>query len=161
AGCRGLELEGVFTHFSSSDVDAEYTLKQAQVFQGVVEAAAAANIRPKFIHMANSSAVLRFPETHGTLVRPGLAYYGIPPYQGAEKAVALQPALSWKTRVIFMKTVPRGFAVSYARTWTAKRPTRVATLAVGYADGYPRLLSNQGQVLLKGKRARVIGRVTM
>ncbi len=95
------------------------------------------------------------------MVRPGLAYYGIAPYAGAAKVVRLKPALAWKTRVIFMKTVPKGFAVSYARTWIARRATRIATLAVGYADGYPRNLSNQGDVLLRGRRARVIGRVTM
>ncbi len=159
--CRGLELQGLFTHFSSSDVDPDYTLAQAHAFMDVVQAAARKGIRPPLIHMANSSAVLRFPQTHGTLVRPGLAFYGARPYEGAEKVVTLKPALTWKTRVIFLKTVPKGFSVSYARTWIAPRPTRIATLAVGYADGYPRILSNEGEVLLKGRRVRVIGRVTM
>src|SRR5471032_1159698 len=111
--------------------------------------------------MANSSAVLRDPETHGTMVRPGIAIYGIAPFRGAERNFPLRPVLSWKTRIVFLKTVPPGAVVSYARTWTAKRPTRVATLAVGYADGLPRLLSNQGQVLLGGARVPILGRVTM
>jgi alanine racemase len=161
AGCRGLDLQGLYTHFSSSDLDPAYTREQAGAFRGVVRAAAAQGIQPPWIHLANSSALLRFPETHGTLVRPGLAFYGVRPYAGAEKVIRLQPALTWKTRVIFLKTVPKGSTVSYARTWTARRTTRVATLAVGYADGYPRSLSNRGEVLLNGRRVRVIGRVTM
>jgi len=104
---------------------------------------------------------LRFPETHGTLVRPGLALYGVSPYAGSESAAALTPALSWKSRVIYLKMVPEKTSVSYARTWTAKRPTRLATLAVGYADGLRRSLSNKGQVLLQGRRVPIVGRVTM
>ncbi|OGR90913.1 MAG: alanine racemase [Elusimicrobia bacterium RIFCSPLOWO2_01_FULL_59_12] len=161
AGCSGLMLQGLFTHFSSSDVDPAATRAQAGAFWTVVRGAAAKGIRPPWIHLANSSALLRFPQTHGTMVRPGLAFYGAVPYAGADRVVSLRPALTWKTKVIYLKTVPKGFTVSYARTWKASRATRVATLAVGYADGYPRSLSNQGEVLLKGRRARVIGRVTM
>lgn len=157
----GLLIEGLYTHFASSDVDADYTRKQAKTFLAVVAAAQAQGVRPKWIHMANSSAVVRFPETHGTLVRPGLAYYGVPPYAGAAKDIALKPALTWKSRVIYLKSVPVGTAISYGQTWIAKRPTRVATLAVGYADGLPRLLSNKGQILLQGRRVPIIGRVTM
>lgn len=159
--CRGLRLEGLYTHFASSDADPGYTREQARRFNEVVRAAAAQGIRPPLLHMANSSALLRFPETHGSLVRPGLAFYGVAPYSGAERIVSLEPALCWKTRVIFLKRVTDGSSISYARTWTARRPTRVATLAAGYADGYPRLLSNQGEVLLRGRRAPIVGRVTM
>ena len=159
--CKGLELQGLYTHFSSSDVDPVYTRKQTDAFLGIVRAAALKGIRPPLLHLANSAAVLRYPRTHGTMVRPGLALYGARPYAGAEHAVDLQPVLTWKSRVIFLKTIPKGFSVSYARTWRAKKATRVATLAVGYADGYPRHLSNVGEVLVKGHRARVIGRVTM
>jgi alanine racemase len=161
AAMPNLIVEGIFTHFSSADVDPKYTRRQHGFFVNAVGAVSQAGIRPRWIHEANSSALLRFPETHGTLVRPGLAFYGVAPFAAASKKIALVPALSWKSRIIFLKTVPVGFSVSYAATWTAKRPTRVATLAVGYADGYPRLLSNKGQVLLRGRRAPVIGRVTM
>jgi len=156
-----LEIEGLYTHFASSDVDEAWTRAQTKAFLSVVEAARAQGIRPKWIHMANSAAMVRYPESHGTMVRPGIAYYGVPPFDGAERAVELKPALAWKSRVIFIKTVPEGSTISYARTWKAKRQTRVATLAAGYADGYPRLLSNKGQVLILGKRAPVVGRVTM
>src|SRR5437879_1485511 len=157
----GLVVEGLYTHFVSSDMDADYTQTQAKAFLSVVQAAQAQGVRPPWIHLANSAALLKFPETHGTLVRPGIAYYGVPPYPGASREVALKPALTWKSRVIFLKTVPEGTTLSYDRTWTAKRQTRVATLAAGYADGFPRLLSNKGQLLVGGRRVPVIGRVTM
>src|SRR5258708_25445664 len=107
-------------------MDPTYTLGQAKAFQGIVHAAAVKDIQPPLIHLANSSALLRFPQTHGTMVRPGIAYYGARPYAGAERVVSLQPALTWKTKVIFLKTVPTHFAVSYALTCTARRATRVA-----------------------------------
>jgi alanine racemase len=157
----GLVIEGLYTHFASSDVDEAWTRAQTKAFLSVAEAARAQGITPQWIHMANSSALLRFPDTHGSMVRPGIAYYGVPPYAGAEKVVSLKPALAWKSRVIFLKTVPEGSGISYARTWTAKRKTRVGTLAAGYADGFPRILSNKGSVLLLGKRAPILGRVTM
>jgi alanine racemase len=158
---ENLVIEGLYTHFASSDLDADYTLAQAKAFFAALEKVQAQGIRPRWIHLANSSALLKFPETHGTLVRPGLAYYGVPPYAGASSAVSLKTVVTWKSRVIFIKTVPAGTSVSYARTWTAKRPTRVATLAAGYADGLPRIVSNKGQVLLGGRRVPILGRVTM
>jgi alanine racemase len=157
----GLEIEGLYTHFASSDVDLPYTREQASAFRTVVRQAAEAGIRPPWIHLANSAALLRLPETHGTLVRPGISLYGIPPYAGAAQDIALKPVLAWKTRVIFLKQWPAGASVGYARTWEARRPSRIATLAVGYADGFPRLLTNRGAVLIRGLRAPVVGRVTM
>jgi alanine racemase len=157
----GLLVEGLYTHFASSDVDAAYTLAQAEAFFSVVQAVHTQGIRPRWIHLANSAALLRFPQTHGNMVRPGLAYYGIPPYADALSEVNLKPALTWKSRVIFLKMVPVGSSISYARTWTAKRATRVATLAAGYADGLPRIFSNRGLVLLRGRRVPILGRVTM
>jgi alanine racemase len=158
---KGLDLEGIYTHFSSSDVDLKYTQAQAKAFREVLESGLTAGVRPKWIHMANSSAILRLPETHGTLVRPGIAYYGIPPFPGAEKMIPLQPVATWKSRVIFLKNVPEGTKISYAGTWTAKRPSRIATLAAGYADGLPRLMSNKGHVLIGGQKLPILGRVTM
>lgn len=159
ASHQGLILEGIYTHFAGSDVDPAYTETQTRAFRQVIQAAAEQGIKPRYIHMANSSALLQYPKTHGTLVRPGIALYGIPPYVGAR--AALKPVLTWKSRIIFLKMIPAGSSVSYARTWTAARPTRVATIAVGYADGFPRILSNKGHMLIQGKRVPVIGRVTM
>jgi alanine racemase len=161
AAMKGLSIEGIYTHFASSDVDPDYTLEQCRAFQAIMKAVKGKGIEPRWVHLANSSAILRFPETHGNLVRPGIACYGIPPYPGAEKDVALEPVLTWKSRIIYLKTVPSGTSVGYARTWKATRQTRIATLAVGYADGLPRLLTNKGHVLIGGSKAPIIGRVTM
>ena len=155
-----LSIEGIYTHFASADMDPEYTQHQLQAFQTILEDSRAI-CSPRWIHAANSSALLRFPNAHGTLVRPGLALYGVDPYLGSESVIELKPVLSWKTRVVYLKWIPERFPISYARTWISKRPTRVATLAVGYADGYPRALSNKGYVLVHGQRASIIGRITM
>jgi alanine racemase len=157
----GLDLEGLYTHLASSDVDPEFTAAQVKTFEHVVTAAAAASIHPRWIHWGNSAALLRDPQCQPTLARPGLALYGVPPFVDVPQHDALQPVLSWKTRIIFLKTLPEGSSVSYARTWTAKRPSRIATLAVGYADGLPRIVSHRGHVLIQGHRAPLVGRVTM
>jgi len=156
-----LILEGVYTHFSSADVDTEFTRRQSEAFIQVVQAAAAAGIKPRWVHAANSSAVLRSPNLPMTLARPGLALYGVPPFSPLPENMKLEPVLSFKTRIVFVKMLPQGSSVSYARTWTASRLSRIATLAVGYADGLPRLLSNRGEVLVRGQRAPIVGRVTM
>lgn len=161
AGLEGLVLEGIYTHFATSDTDPAYTQEQIRQFKGLLQAARQQGIRIPIAHAANSAALLRFPETHLELVRPGISLYGVAPFPMPEADLALEPALCWKTRVIYVKTVPPGCSISYGRTYVSTRPTRVATLAVGYADGYPRLLSNRGEVLLRGRRVQVIGRVTM
>lgn len=157
----GLVLEGLYTHLASSDMDPDFTAAQTALFEQVVEVAAREGIRPRWVHWGNSAAVLRTPERQPTLARPGLALYGIPPAADVPQLEKLKPVLAWKTRVIFLKSVPAGTTVSYARTWKAGRLSRIATLAVGYADGLPRLFSNCGEVLVRGRRAPIVGRVTM
>jgi alanine racemase len=157
----GLVLEGLYTHLASSDADPEFTQQQVTLFRALVQKAAAENIRPQWIHWGNSAAVFSDPAQQPSLVRPGLSLYGVPPFAKMPSAEKLEPVLRWKTRVIFLKTVPAGASVSYARTWTARRNSRVATLAVGYADGLQRVLSNRGEVLIHGRRAPILGRVTM
>lgn len=161
AGLPNLIIEGIYTHFASSDIDPDYTRQQTLTFQKLIDQVRIAGIHPTWVHMANSAALLQYPETHSSLVRPGLAYYGIPPYAGAAAKIPFEPVMSLKSRVIFNKMLPVGGSVSYARTWIAKRPSRIVTLAIGYADGLPRLLSNRGQALLGGRRLPIIGRITM
>ena len=127
----------------------------------MIDEVRAHGIAPRWVHMANSSAIIKWPETHGTLVRPGLAYYGIPPYPRAQNIIALKARARLEDARDLSQNRSRRRSISYARTWIAKRTTRVATLAVGYADGLPRLLSNKGQVLIGGKRVPILGRVTM
>ena len=161
----GLFLEGFYTHYASAEDDADFSMEQATVFQKVTRAASEAGIQIPLIHANNSAALLHQPDTTFSLVRPGLLVYGILPEGGRTDVSALrkffQPALSWKCRVGFVKEIPKGTSLSYSRTFTAPRKMRVATLTVGYGDGYLRAGSNRAEVLIQGRRCRVIGRITM
>ncbi len=161
AGSRSLRLEGVYTHFAGADSDGPFTERQWAVFQRTLRALAARGLQPPLRHAANSAALLKFPESHLDMVRPGLALYGLEPYPGLDRSLGLRPAMRFMTRIVFLKRVPKGTRVSYNGTFTARRPTWLATLPVGYADGYPRALSNRGEVLVNGRRAPVVGAVCM
>ncbi len=112
-------------------------------------------------HMANSAAILLHPEAMFDMVRPGLLIYGIPPTRELSSSMNLRPALSLHSEVVFFKVVLPGAGVSYGHTWHADQATRVVTIPIGYADGYPRRLSNCGSALIRGKRYPVIGNVCM
>lgn len=160
-----LKLEGIYTHFSSAEDDAEFSRRQVARFQKLLAELAAEGIRPPLIHANNSAALLHEPETMFNLVRPGLLVYGIVPEgrrrneSGLEKN--LRPALAWKCRVGLVKEITAGTALSYGHTFIARRKMRVATLTAGYGDGYFRAGSSRAQVLVGGRRCRVLGRVTM
>ncbi|HEY6167866.1 MAG TPA: alanine racemase [Verrucomicrobiae bacterium] len=161
----GLRLQGVFTHFSSAEDDAAFTRGQEACFRRVLLELARAGIAPLLIHASNSAALLHQPKSFHALVRPGLLVYGVVPIGGRRAAASLRkqlrPALSWKARVGFVKNVPAGAALSYGHTFVAPQAMRVATVTVGYGDGYPRAGSNRAEVLVRGRRCRVLGRVTM
>ncbi|HEX6989871.1 MAG TPA: alanine racemase, partial [Bacillota bacterium] len=162
AGSPGVEVEGIYTHFACADEpDDTYTVDQLRAFQGVLDALARGGLRPAVVHAANSAAALRRPETRYNLVRIGLAVYGLVAFPGVPEDLRLRPALRWVTRVAQVKTLAAGIGVSYGRAYVPDRPLRVAVLPVGYADGYDRRLSNRGEVLVAGRRARVLGRVCM
>ena len=157
-----LHLEGIFSHFSCADeVDLTFARKQLQVFNSLVREIEAAGIHIPKKHFANSAAILVLPEAYLDLVRPGISIYGLYPSPEVRRTIPLQPAMTFKTKIAFLKSVPAGTPISYGRTHHTQGDTRVATLAVGYADGYSRLLSNRGSVRIKGRRAPVIGRVCM
>lgn len=154
AGAPGVRVEGVYTHLSCADGGpAAFTRRQLALFQEALLAVRCAGVNPPLVHAAASAAALRHPEARFDMIRPGIAAYGC--------RDGFEPVLSLKTKVVFLKTVPKGAAVSYGATWRAARPTRVATIPVGYADGFSRALSNRGHALLGGRRVPVIGRVTM
>lgn len=153
AGSRAVALTGVFTHFASAEDDPAYTALQLRSFRQVLSRLQRDGVKLAYVHAANSAAILRVRAAHFNMVRPGLAAYGACP--------GFAPALTLKTKIVFIKTVQKGSAVSYGATWRAKRATRVATLPIGYGDGYPRALSNKGFALVAGRRVPVIGRVTM
>jgi len=154
-----LELEGLFTHFARADeADKTSALSQYERFDAFAQQL---GLAIPIKHACNSAAFMQF-DRHYDMVRVGLALYGLYPSDEINKAaLTLTPALQWKTRVVHLKTVPPGTGISYGHTFVAARETRVATLPVGYADGYPRALLNTGRVLVNGQFAPVIGRVCM
>ncbi|MBD3246254.1 MAG: alanine racemase [Candidatus Omnitrophica bacterium] len=154
-----LEIDGVFTHFPVADTDPEFTRAQIEAFRGFVAQLRTAGVPVRLVHCANSAATLLFADSHFSLVRPGLALYGVQPASNTE--FPLSPALSLKSRVIYRKIVPRGGSVSYGRTFRAKSSTRIATVAAGYADGYPWSASNRAQVIFKNCLCPQTGRVCM
>jgi alanine racemase len=155
------EVEGVFSHFANADsVDREYSDYQLRVFHQALETMAAAGERPRWVHLANSAATLARPDTHFSLVRPGIALYGVPPAP-AQAAASLRPAMRLVSRIWQLKRMPSEFPVSYGQTFVTRRPSVIAVLPIGYADGYDRRLSNRGCVLVHGQRAPVVGAVCM
>jgi alanine racemase len=157
----GLELEGLWTHFAASERDDEGTREQLRRLLEARDALVSEGIRPKLVHAANSGATIRLPETHLDLVRPGAAVYGVDPGDGVGPAFGLRPALTWRSAVTMVKRVPEGDRLSYGGTYRLERDANVATVPVGYGDGYPRGLSSKADVLIRGRRHRVAGTVTM
>ncbi len=161
----GLELGGVFSHLPVADMpdagSVEFTRAQAARFSAVCDEIEAVRGPVRFRHLANSGGVLQHPETWFDMVRPGIMIYGSLPDPGCEASVPLEQALSWRTRISFVKDVAAGESIGYGRTWVASSDTRVATLPVGYGDGYSRALSNRGRVLIGGRPYPVVGRVCM
>ncbi|HSN05007.1 MAG TPA: alanine racemase, partial [Nitrospira sp.] len=157
-----LHLEGLMTHFADADGEAaDQTRDQLTIFTRVVTTLAAQGIRAPLIHAANSGAAVRFPDAQFSLVRPGIMLYGYHTLPRSIPAPDLKPVLTLKTCLAQLRTIPAGGTVSYNATFVAKRATRVAVLPIGYADGYNRRLSNRGEVLVHGRRAKVIGLVCM
>lgn len=163
---QNLKLEGVATHFATSELSDELYREQHQQFARVLQTLESMGLSSLIIHAANSGAMLLDPTSHFRMVRPGLAVYGLYPSTEVRKrcqqtGVQLQPVLTWKTRIAQLKNIPQGAVAGYGATFTARRQTRVALLPVGYADGYDRRWSNCATVLVRGHHAPVIGRVSM
>jgi alanine racemase len=158
----GLILEGIYTHFAAADsADKSYTRRQLATFCDVLAALAREGIQVPIRHAANSAAALDLPETHLDAVRPGIAMYGLRPSNDVEPTILLRPALTLKSRVGQVHTVPARSSISYGRTFVTQRSTPLALVPVGYGDGYMRLNSNRGAVLIHGQRAPIRGRVCM
>ena len=160
---KNVQIEGIFTHFSVADEkDKTYTEKQFRKFMEVLIVLEKEGIKIPVKHVGNSATLLDLPYMWLDLVRPGISMYGLYPSTEVQKNVKLIPAHSFKTRIVFLKELFAGESIGYGRTYTTKKKrTVVASLPVGYADGYNRLLSNQGEVLVRGKRFPIIGRVCM
>ncbi|MFV0436012.1 MAG: alanine racemase [Desulfopila sp.] len=159
----GLEIEGIYTHFASADSrNQAHARQQLAIFQEILAELATMGFTVPYTHAANSAALITMPESHLSLVRPGIAQYGLWPSAEIDRAALdLRPVMSLRSRIVQIKEVPAGFAVSYGSTYTTTSRALVATVPVGYADGYSRLLSGRGAMLVRGQRAPVIGRVCM
>jgi len=157
-----LQLEGIFSHFATADeADSTFSRQQLETFRNVVSAVEAAGIGLPVQHLANSAAGMILPEAHHHLVRLGIAMYGLRPSSDIDWPVSLRPVMTLKTRVARLRLLPAGASVGYGRTYLAPGPTPIALAPVGYGDGYPRLCSNRGSMLVRGQRAPIAGRVSM
>lgn len=157
---RHLSLESITSHFPSADEDSLFTTEQAQLFKDTLAFLLKAGLKPKFTHICNSAGLLGYSAGITEVARAGLLLYGTSPLPQFQSK--LHPVLTWKTSVTLVRNLPADWGVSYGRTFVTDRPTLVATLAAGYADGYLRHLSNQGaEVLINGRRCPILGRVTM
>ncbi len=162
AGLKAMKLRGLFSHFSKAEsIEGGYTRNQLEIFNRVLKRFQEADCQVPLVHLANSAAVISLPSSHFSMVRPGIMLYGIHPSSGMTTQVSLKPVLSWRTRILQLKRLPSGSSISYGQTFVTQRESLIATLPVGYADGYHRLLSNRGVVLIRGKRAPVVGRICM
>lgn len=158
-----IEIEGVFSHFAAADMsDKAYTLKQLEKFDDFVNTLSEEGINAPIKHLYNSAGIADLEKKYD-MVRQGIILYGLRPSDEVEfnNIVVPQPVMSMKTRVVQVKSLPAGECISYGCTYTTEKETRVATLCAGYADGVTRVLSNNGEVLIRGKRAEIIGRVCM
>jgi alanine racemase len=155
----GLTIEGFATHFPSADEDQKFTENQARRFLDICRQT---GLKPPWIHLANSAGIIGFGNAGGTMVRPGLMLYGIPPVAGSKYADRLNPALEWKSRITQVRKLPAGSGISYGQTFVTTQETRIATIATGYGDGYPRSLSGTAaEVIIAGRRCPLLGKITM
>jgi len=159
---KSLRVEGFMTHLANSDgTDPSHTERQLQNFRGMLNQIAQRGLTIPFVHVANSAAIIRFPLAHFSMVRPGIMLYGYHTLPNSVLCPILKPVLSLRSTVIQVRTIHPGDSISYNRTFVATRKSQIAVLPIGYADGYSRRLSNNGSVLIRGRRAPIVGIVCM
>lgn len=160
-----LKVDSVMTHFSTADeADKEYTHEQFDRFSSAINKVKHQGVAAKNelkCQVANSATIIDLPEYALDIVRPGIMMYGLPPSRQVNQNFDLKPVMSLKAKIVFLKTVPPGTAISYGATYVTEEEEKIATLPLGYADGYPRLLSNKADVLVNGQRAPIRGRICM
>ena len=161
--CDCVEIEGIYSHFANADAaDLSSSRIQLERFNHVLAFYDQRGLpHPPLRHMANSGAILQLPESHFDMVRAGILLYGVYPSDEALQTILVKPALSWKSRVVYFKVVQPDHPVSYGSTWQSDKMTRVVTIPVGYGDGYFRNMSGRSEVIIRGKRYPVVGRICM
>lgn len=160
--CRHIHIAGVFSHLATAeDPDQTFAKTQIERFKSSLDYLQSRGIRWELAHLANSAAVLALPESYFDMVRPGIALYGVAPSVQMQNILPLRPAMTLKSRVVYFKVLEAGNSVSYGQSWQADGTTRIVTIPIGYGDGYFRDLSNQGEVLIRGQRYPIVGKVCM
>jgi alanine racemase len=161
ASMEGLDIEGIFTHFPASDVDSDFTDDQIDSFTDLLDELSNAGITFDYVHTANSAAIINFPASHFNMVRPGLLVYGHSPSLTLRDVMDVRPVMSFKSRLLLVRRISSGSSISYGRTYIAPSDMTVGVVAAGYGHGMSHRLSNRGEILFRGARAPIIGRVTM
>ena len=163
AACSHLDMEGIYTHFANSERrDTTYSFLQLERFQEVLSFYAKRSLpSPLLHHICNSGGILNLPEAHLHMVRPGILFYGVYPGAEVDRVVDVKPAITWRSRVAYSKIARPGRPVSYGSLWQAEAETRIVTIPCGYADGYFRRMTNQAQIILKGRKYPQVGRICM
>jgi len=161
-GCPNIRVDGIFSHMALSEAaDDEYNLTQWDLFRNLLKLMEDHGIEIPIRHFSNSGGIINFPQFNLDMVRPGIMTYGIHPSTATSSKADLVPVMSFKTTIVLLKDFPAGYSIGYNRTYVTKKPTRIATIPVGYGDGYGFILSNQSEALIRGRRAPIVGRVSM
>ncbi len=161
-GLTNLNVEGILSHFAEADEeDKEFSIEQLNVFLKIINVVKDIGFKPGLIHIANSAAIVEHADSHFNLVRPGIMLYGAYPTGHMIEKIDLKPAMRLVTQIVHIKQAPKGFSVSYGRKYITKKDSIIAAIPIGYGDGYPRSLSNKGEVLIRGQRAKVAGAICM
>lgn len=156
-----ITISGIYTHFACSDSSKKYTQNQISQFNAVVKTAKQEFPTIKYIHASNSAGILNYPQTYCNTVRPGIILYGHFPANRLEKKLNLKPVTKLKSKISYLKEVPKGTSISYGKTYTTKHPTKIATIPIGYSSGVRRSLSNKANIVINGKTAPIIGTICM
>lgn len=158
---KNIRIQGIYTHFATSDTDLEYTRRQIEIFNKAVEYVKSEIETVKYIHVANSAAILQIKDLPGNMIRPGIMLYGYIPDENVKISIELKPACILKSKISFIKTVEKGTSISYGRKFVTERKSKIANVPIGYADGIRRTLSNNGKVVINGKLVPIVGTICM
>ena len=158
---NNLKLEGVYTHLSSADSDKKFTNKQLKIFSSAIKIIKENFKNIKYIHSEASAGIINCQCSNTNLVRPGIILYGYYPSEKNSKLINLKPICKLKTKITFLKTVPKNTPIGYSKTYITKRTTKIATISIGYADGLKRALSNKGHVVINNQKCKIIGNICM
>ena len=156
-----IRIEGIYTHLSSPDSDSQYTKQQLEIFEKAVQIITEQVKEIKYIHTSASNAIINQPNVPYNLIRPGMILYGYESGEGIQKKIALKPVAKLKSKITFLKTVKEGTSISYGRSFTTEKESKIATIPIGYADGFRRTLSNNWYVVIRGHKVPIVGKVCM